>query len=318
MSLFSKLLNSTDKNRRLRTNETKFGTTFFKDINEFDAVVQNVADINNSLLNSREEIKSMISEVSETAMCTQGMVNELDKHVTEVIQQMAETNLSLKKTKEFGEEGAISLEKANTEMEVIQKQVLDSIKIYSRLQDDVKTFGEMLEAIKSFADQTKLLALNASIEAARAGEAGSGFAVVAQEISKLAVKSKKMADGVSITLTQIEDSAAMVMQSMNKGAAGIQTGMNLINQVNDICRIIVEDMANSVLAVEKANRGAEALDLGMDGVQAVAQEINDVVSKFENISEHTSNELITQSGSVQQLVSYLQKIRKYDAANMVS
>ena len=311
MSFLSMLLKGTKENKRLGAVSTMSGQSFLKEITKVDIMAQKVADLNNSLLDSRKEITGMISEVAETAMCTQGMVNELDKHVTEVMQQMGETSSSLKKAKEFGEEGAVSLEKANTEMEVIQKQVSDSIEIYSGLQNDVKTFGEMLETIKSFADQTKLLALNASIEAARAGEAGLGFAVVAQEISKLALKSRKMADDVSSTLTQIQDSASMVMQSMFKGVTGVQIGIDLIGQVNDICRTIVEDMVNSVLAVEKAYSGAEALDLGMGGVQAVAQEINDVVSKFSGISEHTTNILVTQSEYVQQLVSDLKRLREY-------
>jgi Methyl-accepting chemotaxis protein len=285
------------------------GPSLLKEVTEVDAVAQKVADLSTGLFASRQEINDMVSEAAETAMCTQGMVNDLGDHVTDVMKQMENTGSSLKKAREYAEEGVVRLESAQTEMETIQQQVLESLKIYSRLYDDVKTFGEMLEAIKAIADQTKLLALNASIEAARAGDAGLGFAVVAQEVNKLAVKSKKMVDGVSVTLQHVTGSAAMVMQSMSQGARGVQTGIDLITQVNDFCRAIMEHMVASVSAVEKAYAGAEALDLGIGGVQAVAQEINQVVGKLSHISGNTTDVLKEQSESMQQLLSNLKRLR---------
>ncbi|GBF33098.1 methyl-accepting chemotaxis sensory transducer [Desulfocucumis palustris] len=285
------------------------GPSLFREVEEVDVMAQRVADLNTGLLASRQEINDMVSEAAETAMCTQGMVDDLGNHVSDVMKQMENTGESLKKAREYAGEGVVRLDSANTEMETIQQQVLESLKIYSRLYDDVKTFGEMLEAIKAIADQTKLLALNASIEAARAGEAGLGFAVVAQEVNKLAVKSKKMVDDVSVTLKQVTNSASMVMQSMSQGARGVQTGIDLITQVNDFCRAIMEHMVDSVAAVEKAYAGAEALDLGMGGVQAVAQEINQVVGKISHISGSTTDVLKEQSDSMQQLLINLKRLR---------
>lgn len=310
LAFFKMLFNGMPGNKRHRADHVIMpGLSFIKEVTEVDVMAQKVADLNSSLLDSRQEIHKMVSEVAETAMCTQGMVNELDNHVTEVMKQMEDTSSSLTKAKEFAEEGVVSLRTANTEMETIQKQVMESIQIYARLHDDIETFGKMLEAIKSIADQTKLLALNASIEAARAGEAGRGFAVVAQEVGKLAVKSKKMVDDVAVILEQVRTSASMVIQSMSQGAKGVQTGMDSIAQVNDYCRAIVQHMAASVVAMEKAYAGAGALDLGMGGVQAVAREINQVMGKLSAISGNTTDVLKAQSDSVQQLLSNLQRLR---------
>jgi methyl-accepting chemotaxis protein len=96
---------------------------------------------------------------------------------------------------------------------------------------------------------------------------------------------------------------------MSQGAKGVQTGMDSIAQVNDYCRAIVQHMAASVVAMEKAYAGAGALDLGMGGVQAVAREINQVVGKLSAISGNTTDVLKAQSDSVQQLLSNLQRLR---------
>jgi methyl-accepting chemotaxis protein len=251
----------------------------------------------------------MVSEAAETASCTQGMVNELDRHVKDVMKQMEETGSSIKRARDFAENGAVALEKANQEMKTLERQVMESIEIYTGLNGDINTFSEMLEDIKSIADQTKLLSLNAAIEAARAGEAGYGFAVVTQEVSKLAVKSKKLAEDVSGILSQVKSSAAMVMQTMHKGAGGVKAGMDLIARVNDFCYGIEEHMAASVLAVDKAYAGAEALDLGVGGVQAVAQEINQVVGKLTEVTGYNTGVLEAQSDSMRQLLTNVKRLR---------
>ncbi|RYD01553.1 hypothetical protein N752_28680 [Desulforamulus aquiferis] len=143
---------------KFESKSTLSGSLRIKEVVELDTITREMADFNNSLVCSGEEIHNMVSEATETALCSQGMVEELSKHVTEVIKQVGDTSSSLKIAKEFAEQGVASLQTANIEMEAIQERVLASIKITSRLQDDIKTLGDMLLAIKSIADQTKLLA----------------------------------------------------------------------------------------------------------------------------------------------------------------
>ncbi|SHK62902.1 methyl-accepting chemotaxis protein [Desulforamulus aeronauticus] len=272
---------------------------------ELEVLVRELAELNNSLVDSGGEVHDIVSEATETALCSQGMVEELSKHVTEVMKQVGETVSSLKDAKMFAEQGAGKLQTAHKEMEVIQEGFLESIKMTSILQVDIKTLGEMLQAIKSIADQTKLLAFNASIEAARAGEAGRGFSVVAQEVSNLAVKSKETVDYVNASLEQIRVNATMVVQGMSEGAKGVQSGMQIITDVNDLCQIIVEQVGNSVGAVEMAYGSAEALDLGMGGVQCMTEEVKQVIVKCSDISKQNAGVLTEQANFVQQLSNTL-------------
>ncbi|AEG59149.1 methyl-accepting chemotaxis protein [Desulforamulus ruminis] len=286
------------------------GTLLSTEAVELDVLTRELLDLNHNLINSGQEIHGLVSEATETALCSQGMVEELSKHVTEVMKQVGDTGLSVKIAKEFAEQGAVRLQSARIEMEEIQEQVSASIEMTSRLQEDIKTLGEMLQAIKSIADQTKLLAFNASIEAARAGEAGRGFSVVAQEVSNLAVKSKETVDYVSATLGQVRNVATMAVQGMHQGSKGVQNGMHLIIQVNDLCQTIVEHMGKGVVAVESAYSSAEALDLGMGGVQCIAQEIKEVIDKCSDISGQSAGVLTTQANCMEQLATKLAGLQR--------
>ena len=276
---------------------------------ELDILARELVDLNDGLVNTGGEIDDMVSEATETVLCSQGMVEELSKHVTEVMKQVGDTVSALKNAKMFAEQGTAQLQTAHLEMEAIQERFLESIKMTSILQNDIKTLGEMLQAIKSIADQTKLLAFNASIEAARAGEAGRGFSVVAQEVSNLAVKSKETVDYVNASLEQIRTNATLVVQGMSEGAKGVHSGMYLITHVNDLCQTIVEQVDGSVVAVEMAYGSAEALELGMGGVQCMAEEVKQVIVKCSDISKQNTGTITEQANYVLQLSNKLTGLR---------
>jgi methyl-accepting chemotaxis protein len=101
------------------------------------------------------------------------------------------------------------------------------------LSERVDEIGTILGLINDFADQTNLLALNAAIEAARAGEAGRGFSVVADEVRRLAERSKESAADIGqiIAATQAETSASVL--AMEKGSKQMARGLNLMDEVTD-------------------------------------------------------------------------------------
>ncbi|ABO51230.1 methyl-accepting chemotaxis sensory transducer [Desulforamulus reducens MI-1] len=289
--------------------------SLLQEILELGMTIEELTKKNHHLISSAQEIYGMVSEATESAQCSQGMVDELSKHVLEVMKQMNETSSSLNTAKQLAEKGSASLHTAQEEMEVSNQRVMESIEITSRLQEDIKNLSEMLEAITNIANQTKLLSLNASIEAARAGEAGRGFSVVAQEVGKLAVKSKETVDFVSSTLKQVRHNTSIVITSMADGAKGFQVGMQLINEANKNCGVIVEQVGNSVTAVETAGSSAEALDLGMSGVQYMAQEIREVIEKCSRITEQNTDIIQAQAQSIQsfenQITACQGKLKRY-------
>ncbi|MEW6696683.1 MAG: methyl-accepting chemotaxis protein [Bacillota bacterium] len=254
-------------------------------IEQLRHTVQQFEATNQKIGSSGKEMKAIVSEATETAQCSQGMVDELGSHITQMMERMRETGCTLKSASEAAEQGSATLQKAQLEMATGREQVLRSITITEQLQKDIKNLSEMLAAITNIANQTRLLALNASIEAARAGDAGRGFSVVAQEVNKLAAKSKETADYVSATLEKVQSSTVSVQKGMQAGSREFEMSMQLVAQATEHCTAVVEQVNNCVSTVDKAQSNAEALDLGIGGVQCMAQEVKDVIEKCSHISQ---------------------------------
>jgi methyl-accepting chemotaxis protein len=260
-------------------------THYKQDIAKLIETAQHLSEANNKILNSGQEINTLVSEATETSQCSQGMVNELSSHISQMMEHMKKTSSSLQLALDLSKQGADILGTAEQEVIISKEQVSHSIDIIAKLEEDIKDLSEMLTAITGIANQTKLLALNASIEAARAGEAGRGFSVVALEVGKLAAKSNDTVDYVKATLEKVKSNTKIVVHNMSEGYKGVDAGMRLIVEANKHCQTIVDQVTISVNEVENASANAEALDLGIGGVQYMAQEVKDVIDKCANITE---------------------------------
>lgn len=291
------------------SSEQDHNQDFSTNINQLVETTEKFKEVYEQINISEQEINQIVSEANETAQCSQGMVDELSSHISQMMERMQETSSSLQLASNLSEQGANSLKTAILEMKTSKEQVSSSIEITTNLQEDIKNLSEMLAAITSIANQTKLLALNASIEAARAGEAGQGFSVVAQEVSKLAVKSKDTADYVSATLNKVKVNTTKVIHSMTEGYSGVEKGMQFITEANEQSNIVVEQVNSSKTAVENAFENVKALDLGIGGVQYMAQEIKEIISKCASISDKNASYSQTQAEYIQIFNSQLNNMQ---------
>src|SRR5574340_1832652 len=123
------------------------------------------------------------------------------------------------------EQARAQLEHTRSEVQAMSKQVNDSIRIgeglsaqLSHLSDSAQQVHQVLKSVSEVADQTNLLALNAAIEAARAGEQGRGFAVVADEVRKLAERTQKSVGEINVTIETINQAAAESVDAMKRGS----------------------------------------------------------------------------------------------------
>jgi methyl-accepting chemotaxis protein len=255
---------------------------------------QNVAAASQQISASSEEIAGGAMSQANSAQS----VNELFRELSIVIDSVAknaETSADLSiQAKEVAGEGGAAIASSIAAMTQVEKQM-------SLLQEDSDKIGEIIAVIDDIADQTNLLALNAAIEAARAGEQGKGFAVVADEVRKLAERSGKATKEIGLIISGIQKNTLKSVDAVNHAAAlseKIGTAFeNIVSKVNETATQVNEIAAASeeqaaqasevlgavetiAAASEEAAAAAEETATSTQSLARMAEELNSSVSAF--------------------------------------
>ncbi|MBR2142988.1 methyl-accepting chemotaxis protein, partial [Anaerovibrio sp.] len=166
--------------------------------------------------------------------------------------------------------------------------VMQSAKVITELGEESDRIGKIVDTISSIADQTNLLALNAAIEAARAGEHGRGFAVVADEVRKLAEQSSGSAGEIAGLITSIQDKSQRAVTVMNEGVSRVEMGTKVVqasgssfNEIAEMVRKVAEEsqaMNNIVVALSDNTQNIEK------AIQSVSVKSSSVSSEAESVS----------------------------------
>lgn len=182
-----------------------------------------------------ERMEKQTSRVREIAAA----VTEMSASASEVARQASDASAASEESGAMAREGGDTMRTSIAGMDDIRSAVQNSTQRVHALGKRSESIGEMIKVITDIAEQTNLLALNAAIEAARAGEHGRGFAVVADEVRKLADRTTKATAEIRQSILQIQDETRQVVQSMDTGVAKVEEGSHLAAQAGDSLERIV-------------------------------------------------------------------------------
>lgn len=232
-----------------------------------------------------EQITVAIDEVSSGAeVQTRGVEQGamLLFNVTEGIQSVKRNSSAISNSSTYtyqkAEDGGKLVEQTVNQMQSIYTSVSQSDEIIQLLDRKSKEIGNILEVIQNIADQTNLLALNAAIEAARAGEHGRGFAIVAEEVRKLAEQSSVSSNEIGKLIAEIQQEMSETVSSMNKVNIEVQSGLVIANETKnnftDILQStndIAKQIHTMVETVEHMSSGADEVSVSVGEIAAAAQ-----------------------------------------------
>jgi len=277
-------------------------------LSEILAIANKLDQAVNALSITAQEVAqgSMISSESSAAMAAS--VEEMSVSIAHVSQNAQETAEITLHTSEVSQQGGEVIKKTINEMRAMADAVRNSSKIITELGQQSEQISGIVQVIKEVADQTNLLALNAAIEAARAGEQGRGFAVVADEVRKLAERTTKATIEISGMISAIQESSHSAVSAMSQAAERVESGVTLVDQagiaitdiqegsirvqaqVDDITSALTEQDAASRMIAQQVERVAQAAEENSAAVRSAsnsvaqveqhAHDIRDAVAKF--------------------------------------
>jgi len=234
-------------------------------INEIVNGAERLSSAAGDLLHTSEEVAQRSNQQSEAASAMAAAVEEMTVSIDQVSHNAGEAHSISVQAGELSEHGTGIIQNAAVEMRKIADAVQSSSQIIEELGQQSDQITSIVNTIKEIADQTNLLALNAAIEAARAGEQGRGFAVVADEV-------RKLAERTSLSTTEIAGMVSKIQSGTRNAVSSMQTGVTQADK-----------------GVELANEAGQSIVNIRDGALRVVQVVNDISSSIREQSSTSSN-----------------------------
>ncbi len=285
-------------------------------IGDVSASAHEVATTATQIAASGEQMAAAIKQQSQQAGQISSAVEQLSASVTEVARKSSEASGNAEQSGSAAAEGGRIVQETIDGMKSINEAVSSSSVSVQALGRRGEQIGQIIEVINDIADQTNLLALNAAIEAARAGEHGKGFAVVADEVRKLADRTTKATGEVSESITAIQTETTQAVQRMNHGTEQVKTGVEHATEAGLSLQQIVSstsDVANMIqsiaAAVEQQSAASEQITQNIETISLVSRQSSDG-------AEQTAQAALQMSQKAEHLLQIVGKFRvKRDGAD---
>ena len=237
-------------------------------------------------------------------------MNALDQAMKDIGKKSNTVSLAINDASNYSGNGSEALLKVNSSINNIQHSVNYTSKVINKLGEHSRAIGEITDVIKGISEQTNLLALNAAIEAARAGEQGKGFAVVADEVRKLAEQSGTAAEQVSALINGIQKETENAIMVMNKGINEVDGGSTVIHEANRYFELIFK-------AIQEISTNMNDVGDSIDNMNKSGKDVfinlNDMIEFSEKVAGETqgiSAAIEEQVASIEELTALAQSFNE--------
>lgn len=269
-----------------------------------------------------EQVAATIEELTAGAQ-TQ---NQEVQRVSEIVGQMAanmqtvadnirSVNDLAGSTNEAAENGSKFVKEATVQIESIKDKTDETSGVIKELGRKSKEIAKIVDMITNIADQTNLLALNAAIEAARAGEQGRGFAVVADEVRKLAEESSRAAEEIASLINEIGTEAEKAVSTMQENTDRVDVGTEVISKVDKTFSDIAEHVNDLTVKVRGVSTIVDEMASGSKEITEAVEHVAGITEQAAAGMEETASYTEEQNASMEEVSSSAEKLASL-AANL--
>ncbi|HVL32957.1 MAG TPA: methyl-accepting chemotaxis protein [Actinomycetota bacterium] len=246
-----------------------------------------VRDGAHSMSAATSEILAAVSQHTASASEQSAAINETSTTVEEV---RAAAEQTATKAREVAEHAQTSVQVSDDGTEAVadivdaMNQIRDQVQAIARdiltLSEQSQQIAEITTTVNDLADQSNILALNASIEAAKAGEHGKGFSVVATEVRSLAEQSKRATEQVRTILRDVEKANVAAVLATEDGTKVVERGIELSARAGEVIESLTETIRRAAQAAQQIAASAQQQSVGMDQIAHAMKDVSEGTTQF--------------------------------------
>jgi len=285
---------------KIKDDINELAVSFNSALTDVVEAVQATASASNEISSSTEQMAAGAQEQSSQTTEVASAVEQMTKIIYETSKNSLSASDAAKNSGVVAKEGGKVVNETIVGMNRVAEVVKKSAETVQALGKGSDQIGEIVQVIDDIADQTNLLALNAAIEAARAGEQGRGFAVVADEVRKLAERTTKATKEIATMITQIQKDTKEAVVSINEGTIEVEKGKELadkagqaLNEIIHGAQLVVDMSTQVAAASEEQSSAAEQISKNIESINNVTQEsaagIQQIAKASEDLNRLTVN-----------------------------
>jgi len=269
-------------------------------------ILSNAQQVDQAVITLSQSIRQVASHSSEQSDSAAGMASAMEQsgaNLSEIASNAQSLDTTARAAGTLSGQGAQIIRSAEHEMGVIASTVREGAQSIETLGRQSDQISAIVQVIKEIADQTNLLALNAAIEAARAGEAGRGFAVVADEVRKLAERTAQSTQQITTMISSIQTSSSQAVGVMNDTVTRVNGGVELAGKAEEAITRITESTGHLVKGVEDISSALQQQTLAYQDVTRHVERIAQMTEE----NSHTAAETATAAHRLEDLSQAMQQ-----------
>ncbi len=272
------------------------------------ACAQESSSMSEQMTQTVEELAKGATEQATSIEQTTENMHQMATITQDVFRNAEIANEAGKHAGEASLKGKHAVEQAIQTMTDVQKVVNESVASTQALGENSKEISKIVGLITGIADQTNLLALNAAIEAARAGEQGRGFAVVADEVRKLAEESSHAAGQIAQLIKEVQHGTSKTVDLMSRGAKVVEEGWGAVQETGKRFDDIHQEINQIAMVTEKVSVALQQMSAGVEEVVETMDNISNITEQSASGTQQAASATQEQMASIEEIASSAQHV----------